>query len=190
MRQTEVLLREHVKNLGRCGDIVKVSPGYARNYLIPKKIGIEANEDNKKAMERRRVRLDAEEAALLAEVDARLAAFSKLNLKSVQRCDDHGHLYGSVNALMIVGLMAEAGHEVNEKDVRLERPLKSVGKHQVTIHLHAERSGEIEITIEGENGMTEVVMPKQQVREAEPEGEDGDEHGGGAPADGEGLNDD
>ncbi len=161
MRETEILLREHVKNLGRCGDIVKVAPGYARNYLIPNKIGIEANEDNKKAMERRRVRLDAEEAALLAEIDARLTAFAKLELKSVQRCDDHGHLYGSVNALAIVGMMGEAGHEISEKSVRLERPIKSVGSHQVTIHLHAERSGEVSVIVEGENGMTEVVQPKK-----------------------------
>jgi len=166
MKTTEVLLREHVKGLGRCGDIVRVAPGYARNYLIPKRIGIQATDDNKQAMERRRVRLDAEEAALLAEIDARLAAFSKLELKTIQRCDDHGHLYGSVNAMMIVSLLAEAGHEIGEKDVRLERPIKSVGVHQVTIHLHAERSGEVSVAVEGENGMTEVVKPPQ--REPEP----------------------
>lgn len=165
MRETEVLLREHVKHLGRCGDIVKVKAGYARNYLIPNQIGIIANEDNKKAMERRRVRLDAEEAALLAEIDARLEAYSKLNLKTVQRCDDHGHLYGSVNAMVIVSLMAEAGHEIDEKAVRLDRPIKSVGQHEVTIHLHAERSGSIKVSIEGENGMTEVVVPEQKVME-------------------------
>ncbi|MFT7667897.1 MAG: large subunit ribosomal protein L9 [Planctomycetota bacterium] len=167
MRETEILLRENVKNLGRCGDIVRVAPGYARNYLVPNKIGIEATEDNKKAMERRRVRLDTEEAALFAELEDRLKAYGKLELKTVQRCDDHGHLYGSVNAKLIVKLLAEVGQTVDEKAVRISEPIKSVGEHSVSIHLHAERSGEITVKVEGENGMTEVVKP--QPRAAKPE---------------------
>jgi len=163
MRDTEVLLREHVKNLGHCGDIVRVAPGYARNYLIPKGIGIPATEDNKKAMERRRVRLDAEEAALLVEIDARLAAFAKLELKTTQRTDDHGHLYGSVSAAMIVALMAEKGHAIEEKDVRLEKPIKTVGRHTIAIHLHAERSGAIEIEVISEGGHKLVEPTPQQV---------------------------
>ena len=167
MKETEILLRENVKSLGRCGEIVRVAPGYARNYLIPNRIGIEATEDNKKAMDRRRVRLDAEEAALFAKIDARLSAFGNLELKSVQRCDDHGHLYGSVNAQMIAALLVGAGQDIEEKQVRIEKPIKSVGKHLVEIHLHAERSGEVTIVVEGENGMTEVVQPKKRVRETQ-----------------------
>lgn len=167
MQHTEVLLREHVKNLGRCGDIVRVAPGYARNYLIPKGIGIAATEDNKLAMERRRERLDVEEAALLAEIDARLGAFAKLELSTEQRADDHGHLYGSVNAAMIVSLMAGAGHTIDEKDVRLEKPIKQVGIHQVAIHLHAERSGEVTVKVLPEGGELPVEEPA-----AEPEAED------------------
>ncbi len=152
MRDTEVLLREHVRNLGKCGDIVRVAAGYARNYLIPKGIGIKATEDNKEAMARRRERLDAEEAALLAEIDKRLEAFAKLELETEQRADDHGHLYGSVNAAMIVSLMAGAGQEIDEKDVRLEKPIKQIGIHQVTIHLHAERQGEVTVKVLPEGG--------------------------------------
>ena len=160
MRDTEVLLREHVKNLGKCGDIVRVAPGYARNYLIPKGIGIQATEDNKKAMARRRERLDVEEAKLLAELDARLAAFAKLELETEQRADDHGHLYGSVNAAMIVSLMAGAGHEIDEKDVRLGKPIKSVGFHQITIHLHAERQGEVTLKVVPEGGELPEPAPE------------------------------
>lgn len=150
MRETEVLLREHVKHLGRCGDIVRVAAGYARNYLIPKGIGIQATEDNKKAMARRRERLDVEEAELFVELDARLAEFSKLSLVTTQRADDHGRLYGSVNSAMIVAMLAEAGQVIDEKSVRLASPIKAIGTHTVTIHLHAERSGELTLEVKAE----------------------------------------
>lgn len=150
MRDTEVLLREHVKDLGKCGDIVRVAPGYARNYLLPRGIATFASEDNKKAMARKRERLDVELAALLADIDARIAIMEKLELKTIERADDHGHLFGSVNAKRIVELLAGAGQNVDEKDVRLEKGLKSVGEHEVTIHLHAERSTTVKIVIEAE----------------------------------------
>lgn len=150
MRETELLLKEHVKHLGRCGDIVRVRAGYARNYLIPKGIGIQATDDNKNAMARRRDRLDAEEAALFVELDKRIAEFAKLDLVTVQRADDHGRLYGSVSAMMIVGMLDEAGQKVEEKAVRLASPVKAVGVHEVTIHLHAERSGTFNLTVKAE----------------------------------------
>jgi len=167
MRDTEILLREHVKDLGRCGDIVRVAPGYARNYLIPKGIGIPANEDNKLAMARRRERLDAEEVALFAKLDERLGTLTKLVLKTTQRADDHGHLYGSVSPQVIVGLLAEAGHTIAEKDVRLEKPIKAVGTHTVGIHLHAERSGEIMVQVLAE-GAEEVPADDAGEDAAEP----------------------
>ncbi|MCL4142838.1 UNVERIFIED_CONTAM: hypothetical protein GTU68_031162, partial [Idotea baltica] len=129
MKETEILLRENVKNLGRCGDIVRVKAGYARNFLVPRGIGIQATPDNKAAMERRSVRLDAEEAAMLAEFDKTIDVYSKLSLETTQRADDHGRLYGSVSPAMIAGMLKEHGHEVAEKDVRLESPIKAVGDH-------------------------------------------------------------
>ena len=78
MRDTEVLLREHVKDLGICGDIVRVAPGYARNYLLPRGIATHASEDNKAAMARKRERLDSELAQLLQDIDARIAILEKI----------------------------------------------------------------------------------------------------------------
>ena len=147
MQFTEVLLKEHVKNLGRCGDVVKVTPGYARNFLIPRGIGIPASEENKKAMATRRARLDAEEKAMFAEIDGRLQVLSGVVVKTTEKADEGGHLYGSVNAARIAELLVAAGHEVTEKDVRLEKHLKTVGVHPVTVHLHAERSTEIAVEI-------------------------------------------
>ncbi len=165
MKVTEILLREHVKNLGRCGDIVTVKAGYARNYLVPRGIGIQANADNKAAMDRRRERLDVEEAAMLAEFDKTIDMYSKLKLETTQRADDHGRLYGSVSAAMISTMLEELGHKVAEKDVRLEGPIKAIGEHSVVIHLHAERSGTISLTVKAE-GAEEVPAEEAPAAEA------------------------
>ena len=159
MRDTEILLREHVNNLGRCGDVVRVAPGYARNYLLPRGLATAATDDNKKAMARRRERLDVEEAALFAEIDARLEALNGLVLETTQKADDNGHLYGSVTAAHIAALLTEAGRPVEEKDVRLEKHLKEIGRHIVKIHLHSERSGEVVVEIKAE-GADETATPE------------------------------
>jgi large subunit ribosomal protein L9 len=147
-RNVEVLLRESVANIGKVGDIVKVSPGYARNFLLPRKLAVEANEDNKRVMARRRARLDAEEAARAADFAARVAALQGVSVKTTERADEGGHLYGSVNAGQIAELLAKQGRKVEEKDVRLEAPIKSVGVHAVRIHVHGDMEATIEVVVE------------------------------------------
>jgi large subunit ribosomal protein L9 len=146
----EVLLRENLKNLGRCGDVVTVAPGYARNYLLPRRLAIHANDENKRAMLSRRARLDAEEAQLAKVTLAKVAALSGVVLKTSGRADEGGHLFGSVNAAQIASLLAAAGHAVAEKDVRLESPLKSVGTHSVRIHVHADTFAEVKVEVAAE----------------------------------------
>jgi large subunit ribosomal protein L9 len=147
MRDTEVLLREHVENLGRCGDVVRVKPGYARNFLLPHRLAVAANADNKKMVERRRVRLEAEEAAVAADVALRVEKLSGLALTTAEKADDNGHLYGSVTAQRVVELLAAAGHACADRDVRLEKPLKSVGVHELEIHVHGDQSATITLEI-------------------------------------------
>jgi len=151
MRTTEVLLRDHVKDLGRCGDVVQVKAGYARNYLLPNRLAVEANDENKKVVERRRVKLEIEEAAVMANVQKRLELLSSVTITTTERADDHGHLYGSVSSARIVELLLAAGQACKESEVRLARPIKSVGTHEVTIHVHADHSAAVtlEITAEG-----------------------------------------
>ena len=151
MKNVEVLLRDYVENLGRCGDIVQVASGYARNYLLPQKLAVSATEANKQLMERRRLRLDAEEAVRLAEIEARVVAISAISVHTVENVDENGHLYGSVNAAAICALAAEAGCELDEKDVRLpEGPIRQAGEHSVRVHVHADHFAEITVTVEGE----------------------------------------
>lgn len=153
MRSTvEVLLREHVDSLGRCGDVVRVSAGYARNYLLPRRIAVQANEENKRVMVRRRARLDAEDAVRAETLAAAVEALGQLVLRSVHRADDHGQLYGSVSAAAVAGLLVEAGHPVAERDVRLDAPIRKVGTHVVRVHLHGDRYAEVTVEVSAEDG--------------------------------------
>ena len=146
-KQIEVLLRDHVTALGECGDVVRVRTGYARNYLVPHGLATEATPENKKLMARRRIKLDAIAVVKNAEMDAWIAKLLALELSTSERADDEGHLFGSVNAAAIVGMLAACGHKVEEKNVRLDAPLKTVGEHKVKIHVHRERYAEIRVTI-------------------------------------------
>ncbi len=148
MKTVEVLLRDHVKDLGRCGDVVRVRAGYARNFLLPNRIAVAATEDNKKMMIRRRARLDIEDAKIAAEVEARLARLEGVRVVSAERADEHGHLYGSVNAQRIAELLTAGGHLVEERDVRLQTPIRSVGEHEVTIHVHEEQNAVVTVVVE------------------------------------------
>jgi large subunit ribosomal protein L9 len=152
--RVEVLLRENLKDLGRCGDVVSVAPGYARNYLLPRRLAIQANEENKRAMMNRRARLDAEEAERAKVTSAKVAALAGVALKTSGRADESGHLYGSVNAAQIAALLAAAGHAVAEKDVRLEAPLKTVGTHTVRVHVHADTFAEVKVEVAAEAAAT------------------------------------
>ncbi|MBK7877964.1 MAG: 50S ribosomal protein L9 [Planctomycetes bacterium] len=150
-RKLEVLLRENLKNLGKCGDVVRVAPGYARNFLFPRRLATEASDENKKLMSRRRVRLDAEEAKRNAEIDARVAALAGLALSTSGKADEGGHLYGSVSAATVAELLHKAGQgAVTEKDVRLDAPLKTVGTHAVKIHVFGDRYADVQVTITAE----------------------------------------
>jgi len=148
MKSMEVLLREHVENLGLCGDVVSVAPGYARNYLLPKRLAVPATEDNRRQMTRRAARMAAELAAREAEISGTVETLSSLSVKTVQKADEQGHLYGSVTAGQIAELCVAAGTAVDEKDVRLETPIKTVGEHAVQVHVHGKHQATITVTVE------------------------------------------
>jgi len=143
----EVLLREHVANLGRCGDVVRVAPGYARNYLLPRRLAVTATEDNKKQMVRRAARLEVEEAQQAASIAGRVAQLSTLRVETSQKADEQGHLYGSVSAALVAELCTKAGTPTSEKDVRLAAPIKSVGEHKVLLHVHGDAHAEITVVV-------------------------------------------
>lgn len=148
MKNVEVLLREDVHKLGRVGDVVKVAPGYARNFLVPRRLAVQATGDNVRAMARRRERIEAEEAARSEEFQARVEALSAVTVTTVERADEAGHLFGSVSAATVARLVQEAGHPVEESQVRLDHPIKAVGAHQVAVHVHGALSAEVTVVVE------------------------------------------
>jgi len=150
MKNLQVLLRENVPSLGHIGEVVRVRQGYARNYLLPRKLAVDATPENVRLMERKRVRVEADEKAREAQISARLDALGKITLRVVEKADASGTLYGSVAASTIVKLLAKAGVQVEEKDIRLEEPIKSVGSHEIPIHVWGEHYAGIQIVVESE----------------------------------------
>jgi large subunit ribosomal protein L9 len=150
MKNLRLLLRENVPSLGKIGDVVRVRPGYARNYLVPRRMAVEATPENERLMERRRKRFEAEEVAREAQISARIEALGNITLSVVEKADSAGTLYGSVGAAAIAKLLAKAGVEVEEKDIRIEEPIKSVGTHEVPIHIWGEHYAGIQIVVEAE----------------------------------------
>jgi large subunit ribosomal protein L9 len=150
MKTTEVLLRENVDNLGMIGDVVRVAPGYARNFLVPRRLAVEATAENIKSMERRRARYEVEVRVREAEMAGKLEALGNLRLVTVEKADESGTLYGSVSAAAIARLLARAGHSIDERNVRLEEPIKTVGVHEVPVHVYGEHYAGIQVVVESE----------------------------------------
>ena len=150
MKHLKVLLRENVDPLGRIGEVVRVRPGYARNFLFPRKLAVDATPENVRLMERKRARVAVEDKAREAEITARIEALGKITLSVSEKADDSGTLYGSVGAATIVKLLARAGVQAEEKDIRLEEPIKSVGTHEIPIHIYGEHYAGIQIVVEAE----------------------------------------
>ncbi len=147
MRTVQVLLRDDVDNLGRCGDVVKVAAGYARNYLLPKRVAVQATADNIKMMARRRARLDIVLAEKLAEAQKRVDVLAAVKLSTSEKADEGGKLYGSVGAATIAKLLTDAGHPTDEKAVRLDAPIKETGSHTVAVHVHGELNAEVTLEV-------------------------------------------
>lgn len=143
----EVILREDIRSLGKAGDMVRVKPGYARNYLLPQGLAYEATEGNKKRIaaesKARSVKLAAEkgEATALAE---RLNA---LSLTIPGKAGEGDRLFGSITAQDIAGELGKQGFTVDRRKIDLDHPIKTLGQHTVALRLHPEVQAEIRISV-------------------------------------------
>lgn len=165
-KSMQVLLREDIENLGHCGDVVKVTAGYARNYLLPNRLAQDATEENIKMIARRRERYAAARAELEKEHRAFANVLEGVTLNTVENADRDGRLYGSVSPATVVKLLAEAGHTIEEKNVRMASHIKDVGEYEVEIHIYGELNVMVPLTVEREGGMPE---PEPEQPEDEPE---------------------
>ena len=134
----EVILREHVDNLGKRGEIVKVADGYARNYLLPRKLALLATDGNRKHVERERKIMETREAQEKAGAEAIAARLSTVDISIARRVGDTEQLYGSVTAADIVDFLKTKGFEIDRRKLILPEALKALGEFDVPLKLHRE----------------------------------------------------
>jgi large subunit ribosomal protein L9 len=134
----EVILREHVDNLGRRGEIVKVAAGYARNYLLPRKLALLATDGNKKHVERERKIMETRESEEKGQAEAMASRLGLIEISIARRVGETDQLYGSVTAVDIADYLKTKGFEVDRRKLILPEPIKTIGQHNVPLKLHRE----------------------------------------------------
>ena len=146
----EVILREHVDNLGRRGEIVKVADGYARNYLLPRKLALLATDGNRKQIERERAKLDAKEAQERSVSEAIAARMADLEIVIARKVGETEALYGSVTSADIAEALGALGFEVDRRKIQLAEPIKRIGEVEVPVKLHREVTATVKVKVVAE----------------------------------------
>ena len=143
----KVILREDVKNLGKMGEVVNVSDGYATNFLFPKKFAVEANTKNLKEFEHNK-RVIAEKAAKIKESYKSIAEkLSSLSLTISAKTGEDDKLFGSVTNINVAEALASAGYDIDKKKIIIDEPIKKLGEYSVTVKLPAELSAEVKVHV-------------------------------------------
>jgi large subunit ribosomal protein L9 len=146
----EVILREDIKTLGQAGEMVRVKPGYARNYLLPQGLAYEATEGNKKRIAAEtRARATRNEAER-SEAQRLAATFGAVHLNLAGKAGEEGKLFGSITSQDIADALAREGHTVDKRRIELEHPIKTVGEHAVKVRLHPEVHAELRVSVVAE----------------------------------------
>jgi len=181
MAHTRILLREDVDDLGARGEIVRVRAGYARNYLLPRKLAVEATSSNVKQIEGERAALLKKEASERTTAQGQAEQISKLVLEFKRKSGEQGALYGSVTSMDIAESLKERGYEIDRHRLHLREPIKRLGEFSVPLRLHREVSIDLQVKVLPEG---EVILghmtPEQEAelaKQVEPEEEESAEAG-------------
>jgi large subunit ribosomal protein L9 len=148
----DVILREHVDNLGRRGEIVKVAEGYARNFLLPRKLALPVTDANKKQIERERVKAETRDAAERQDAEALAARVSGVEIAIARRVGENDTLYGSVTAADITEALANQGVQVDRRKVQLAEPIKQLGEFAVPVKIHRDVTAQVKVRVVKEAG--------------------------------------
>jgi len=150
----EVILRDHVEKLGKRGEIVKVSDGYARNYLLPRKLALPATEGNRKHVERERKIMETREAEEKSQADAIASRLATVDITIARRVGETEQLYGSVTATDIAEFLKTKGFEIDRRKLILPEPIKTIGEHDVPLKLHREVTAPLKVKVVKEGAET------------------------------------
>jgi large subunit ribosomal protein L9 len=153
MAHKQVLLREDIDNLGARGEIVRVKSGYARNYLLPRKLAVEATASNVKQIEGERAALAKREAKERSTAELQANQLKSLTLKFERKVGEAGVLYGSVTSMDIAHELQSQGYEVDRRKIVLREPIKRFGSYAVPLRLHRDVTVELPVSVLGEGGV-------------------------------------
>jgi len=146
----ELLLKEDVDKLGARGDLVKVKPGYGRNYLLPRGLAIQATPGNKKQIELQRKTILKKEAVERDTATQQADLLKEVTLEFARKVGEHGILYGSVTSMDIAEALAAKGYEIDRRRVMLKEPIKEPGEFEAPIKLHREVTTNVKVVVKSE----------------------------------------
>ena len=162
----EIILLENIPQLGEFGDIVKVRPGYARNYLIPSGKAKYATEENRAEIEKRMAELQRHEEELLQTARERAEKLQGLPVSISVETHEDGRLFGSVSVNDITRAIAAAGGDAQRHELRLpDGPLRELGEHEVDVHLHADVDITVKVSVEASGVVTAELAEKSEMEE-------------------------
>ena len=150
----QIILQEDIDKLGHRGDVVTVKPGYARNYLLPRKLAVEATEGNLKAIERIRGSLAKKTATELDAAHKQAELLNVVALKFTRKTGESDQMFGSVTAADISGALAAQGFKIDKRQVQLAEPIRIIGESQVTIKVFRDVTAQVKVTVEKESQST------------------------------------
>ena len=147
----EVILREHVDNLGRRGDIVKVAEGYARNFLLPRKLALAVTDNNKRQIEREKKLAEARDAEERGQAEAIGQRIAQLEIEVARRVGENDTLYGSVTSADISHALQAKGFDVEKRKIQLSEPLKTLGESTVPVRIHRDVTAQLRVKVVAEH---------------------------------------
>ncbi|MCI0589645.1 MAG: 50S ribosomal protein L9 [Planctomycetes bacterium] len=159
-RHVQVLLRENVEKLGKIGEVVRVRPGFARNFLLPRRLAVSATADNVRRIGKEKGKRAVEDAARLEAVRALAARIAAAAVNIEAKVGEEGRLYGSVGTAQLAAAFAALGLPVEEKQIRLEHPIKERGVFPIRVHLHPEVEVETKVWVVEEKGTAPAPAPE------------------------------
>jgi large subunit ribosomal protein L9 len=146
----EVILKEHVEHLGRRGDVVKVAEGYARNYLLPRKMALPVNEGSRRQVEREKKLAEAREAEERAQAEALAKRMAEAEITIARRVGENDTMYGSVTSADIAQALQAAGFDFEKRKIVLADPIKSLGEFTVPVKIHRDVTAEVHVKVVAE----------------------------------------